>query len=298
LVRTLSRIYNQLGQLATQADAQANPTDFGYDANGNTKTVTDALGRVTQNDYDPLNRLTRTLQDVNGLQVETTFQYDALDNLVQVTDPKGLDTRYSYNALGDLLTLESPDTGTTTYAYSSGGNRIRQTDARGVTTTYGYDALNRLTQVNYGGQTEVRYSYDQTNTACGAGETFNQGRLTGMSDGSGSTAYCYDRYGQLARKVQTTAGRSHTLRYAYTQTGQLSRLTYPDGSVIDYGRNSQGQIAEVGITPAGQARQILLNQTKHHAFGPIASWTYGNGRRKRKLPRQADTSKVELLANC
>ena len=54
--RTLSRVYNQLGQLPTQADA-GQPTDFTYDANGNTDTVTDALSRVTDNDYDPLNRL-------------------------------------------------------------------------------------------------------------------------------------------------------------------------------------------------------------------------------------------------
>ncbi|KAB8166921.1 RHS repeat protein, partial [Lysobacter maris] len=46
LKRTLSRVYNQLGQLATQADAGANPTDFTYDANGNLETVTDALSRV------------------------------------------------------------------------------------------------------------------------------------------------------------------------------------------------------------------------------------------------------------
>jgi YD repeat-containing protein len=35
LKRTLSRVFNQLGELTTQADAQANATDFTYDANGN-----------------------------------------------------------------------------------------------------------------------------------------------------------------------------------------------------------------------------------------------------------------------
>lgn len=88
LKRSLSRVFNQLGQLETQADSQANPTDFTYDANGNSSTVTDALGTVTGNAYDPLNRLAGTLQDVGGINASTGFAYDAMDNLVEVTDPK------------------------------------------------------------------------------------------------------------------------------------------------------------------------------------------------------------------
>ncbi|KAF1719344.1 type IV secretion protein Rhs, partial [Pseudoxanthomonas wuyuanensis] len=237
LKRTLSRLYNQLGQLATVADAQANPTDFGYDANGNTTSVTDTFGRETRNEYDPLNRLKRTLQDVGGIAAETTFEYDALDNLTKVTDPKGLDTTYSYNGLGDLLQLSSPDTGTTSYTYDSAGNRTTQTDARGVTTGYSYDALNRLTAIAYPDSSlNVAYVYDITQPVCTAGETFAVGRLAAMTDGSGSTQYCYDRFGHLVRKVQTTNGQAFQLRYAYTKSGQLQHMVYPDGAVVDYVR--------------------------------------------------------------
>ncbi|UYK82724.1 RHS repeat protein [Xanthomonas sacchari] len=279
LKRTLSRVYNQLGQLATQATAQGDPTDFGYDPNGNTKTVTDALGHVTQNDYDPLNRLARTLQDVGGIAAETTFGYDALDNLTKVTDPKGLDTTYAYNGLGDLTKLTSPDTGSTTYTYDSAGNRATQTDARNIKISYGYDALNRLTQVTYPTTSlNVSYTYDVSQTTCASGETYAVGRLTRMQDGSGSTDYCYDRFGDLVRKVQTTNGKVFVVRYAYTKAGQLSRLTYPDGAVVDYVRNAQGQTTEVGVTPPGGSRQVLLNQATYYPFGPVAGWTYGNGR--------------------
>ncbi len=81
------------------------------------------------------------------IAAQTTFAYDALDHVTQVTDPKGLYTTYAYNGLGDLTTLTSPDTGTTTYTYDSAGNRATQTDARGVTATYSHDALNRLSSV-------------------------------------------------------------------------------------------------------------------------------------------------------
>ena len=279
LKRTLSRVFNQLGQLKVQADAQANPTDFTYDANGNTDTVTDALDRVTDNDYDPLNRLSRTLQDVGGIDAETKFTYDALDNLTRVIDPKGLNTDYTYNGLDDLTQLSSPDTGTTTYTYDSAGNRQTQTDARGQTSTYSYDALNRLTGIAYATPSlDMAYTYDATQAACVTGETFSIGRLTRLSDASGSTQYCYDRFGNLVRKVQTTNGIAFTVRYAYTLAGQLSSVTYPDGAIASYVRDGQGRTTQVNVQRTGAATEVLLEQASYHAFGPVASWTYGNGR--------------------
>lgn len=279
LKRALSRVHNQLGQLQTQADVQANPTDFTYDANGNTDTVTDALGRVTDNNYDPLNRLSRTLQDVGGINAETQFAYDALDNLTQVTDPKGLNTGYTYNGLGDLTQLVSPDTGTTTYTYDSAGNRATQIDARNQPATYSYDALDRLIGITYAGASlDVAYTYDATQVVCDSGETFSQGRLTRIADSSGATQYCFDRFGNLVRKVQTTNGQSFALRYAYTLAGQLQSVTYPDGAIADYVRDAQGRVTEVGVTRTGSTREVLLNQASYHPFGPVAGWSYGNGR--------------------
>ena len=115
-------------------------------------------------------------------------------------------------------------------------------------------------------------------TTCASGETYAVGRLTRMQDGSGITDYCYDRFGDLVHKVQTTNGKVFVLRYAYTKAGQLSRLTYPDGAAVDYVRNAQGQTTEVGVTPAGGTRQVLLGNATYYPFGPVASWSYGNGR--------------------
>jgi RHS repeat-associated protein len=279
LLRTLLRVYNLLGQLETQADAESNPTDFTYDANGNADTVTDALSRVTDNDYDPLNRLRHTLQDVGGIEAETTFAYDAQDSLTKVTDPKGLDTTYAYNGLGDLLELSSPDTGITTYTYDSGGNRKTQVDARGITTTYSYDALNRLTAIAYSdGSPGVTYAYDTASrTACvsiGGDTDFLVGRLSKMTDASGSTQYCYDRFGNLAGK----GGVAGNVKYLYTLSGRLSGVTYPNNTTVDYVRDGQGRVTEIGVKPTGGVRQILLGQATYYPFGPAAEWVYGNGR--------------------
>ncbi|CAD0328537.1 Putative deoxyribonuclease RhsC [Xanthomonas hortorum pv. pelargonii] len=277
--RTLTRVYNKLGQLQTQADASANPTEFAYDLNGDLKLVTDALGRKTQLDPDPLRRVVRTLQDVGGLAVEITQQLDALDRVTAVIDPKGLTTRYDYSSLGDLGKLTSPDTGATTYSYDAAGNRTLEATARGVKISSSYDVLGRLTKLSYPTSAlNVAYSYDVAPVSCQAGETFAQGRLASIKDSSGATEYCYNSFGDLVRKLQTTNGKAFTLRYGYTASGRLASVIYPDGAKVDYVRNGLGQATEVGYTSATGARQILLKNASYLPLGPIAGWTYGNGR--------------------
>lgn len=279
LRRTLARIYNTLGQLTTLKDAGNHATGFSYDANGNPQTVTDALQRITQQNHDPLNRLARTLQDVDGVAAEIRSTYNALDQVTQVTDPKGLHTRYAYNGFGDLTAQTSPDSGSTSFTTDVAGNRATRTDARGVTTTYHYDALNRLTGIGYPDPNlDVGYQYDTAPAVCAAEERFAKGRVAMVLHAGGSTAYCHDRFGQLTRKVQTVNGVASTLRYAYTKSGRLAALTYPDGSVADYVRDAQGRISQIGLTRPGQGRQIVISQVNHAAFGPATGWTYGNGR--------------------
>ena len=280
LMRTLSRVYDQLGQLKTAKTAQDHATGFSYDANGNGDVTTDALGRKTDNDYDPLNRLAKTLQDVGGINAKIEYKYDALDRLTQVTDPKGLNTTYSYNGLGDRVQLSSPDTGVTNFSYNAAGQVATKQDANdAIPHTYTYDALGRPKTVSYGsGSADVEYDYDTVNEVCTAGETFAVGRVSAMRTEGTELKYCYDRFGQVVRKVQSVDSQSFTLRYAYTLAGQLQAMAYPDGAVADYVRDSQGRITEIGVTPSGGVRSVLLNNAIYKPFGPVAGWTYGNGR--------------------
>ncbi|MGS1319659.1 RHS repeat-associated core domain-containing protein [Stenotrophomonas geniculata] len=279
LRRTLARTFNTLGQLTALKDAGNHATGFAYDANGNPQTVTDALQRVTSQQYDPLNRLAQILQDVGGVAAEIRSQYNALDQVTQVTDPKGLHTTYVYNGFGDLTGQVSPDSGASSFTVDAAGNRKTATDARGVTGTYHYDALNRLIGIAYPDPNlDVGYSYDVAPAACIAEERFAKGRLGQVLHANGSTQYCHDRFGQVTRKVQTVNGVASTLRYAYSKSGRLTGLTYPDGSVADYVRDTQGRISQIGLTRPGQARQIVVNNVTYAAFGPATGWSYGNGR--------------------
>ena len=283
---TLSRlqtfVVDLLGRLT---QAQGSTTDkltaFVYDAAGRQTKIIDPNQVQTTQTYDDLDRLVSTVADsiAGGEQATTQMTYDAVGHVRTVIDPKNLTTSYNYDALGRLTQQISPDSGTTGYTYDDAGNLLTKTDARGITATYGYDGLNRLTSVTYPTAAEnVTYEYDTTNTACLAVESFMIGRLSKMTDQSGTTAYCYDRFGNITRKVQTTNAQVHNVRYSYNKSNQLAGMTYPDGTLIDYVRDEQARVKEIGVTVTGGTRQVLLNNATYLPVGPSKGWQYGNGR--------------------
>ena len=66
---------------------------------------------------------------------------------------------------------------------------------------------------------EVLYGYDR------------EGRRVSMSDLTGSSTYTYD---ELGRVTGVQSGDGSILKYQYDGFGNLSRLTYPDGSRVTY----------------------------------------------------------------
>lgn len=281
LTRTLSRVYNTLGQLTAVKDASQNATSFTYDIDGNPDLATDALGRVVNQDHDPLNRLTSTLQQVNGEPVQTQLEYNVLDQVTKVTDPNGLNTLYAYNGFGDRTQLTSPDTGVANYTYNSAGLLATKQDANDAAAhRYTYDALSRPTAVFYtaAGPADVEYDYDTVNSGCAANETFALGRVTAMRTEGAELKYCYDRFGQVVRKVQSIGGQSFTLRYTYTPAGRLQSVTYPDGAIAEYQYIGHGRIGKINVTPAVGPATVLLQGALYQPFGPSLGWTYGNGR--------------------
>ena len=280
VVRSLTRAFDALGRMEMLTGADGKSTAFEYDAHGNLTKVTRPLGQVVQTQYDALDRVTQQVGDAKGLKAIIAREHDSQDQPVSVTDPKALLTRYDRNGLGDLRQQHSPDTGTTAQDVDAAGNVIRRTDARGQISRVRYDALNRPLEVSFDGAPEetIRYTYDQPDVTCSAGETYSIGRLARMTDASGHTAYCYDALGQLTRKRQITGDTTLELAYAYTPAGRLASLRYPDGHTAVYRRDANGRIASVNVTNAQGADTSLVKDATYLPFGPIAQWRYGNGR--------------------
>lgn len=278
-VDVLDRVVQAAGGTA------GNTASLVYDAAGRqtkaTQQITGTSSVEGTQTWDDLDRLIATVSDSGsgGLMVTTGMAYDAVGNLRSVVDPKGLTTNYVYDALGRMTQQASPDSGTTNYTYDDAGNLKTKTDARNITATTTWDALNRPLTVTYPTTAEnVTYVYDTANAVCTTGETFALGQLTKMTDPSGTTEYCYDRFGNLTRKVQTTGGVAHVVRYTYTLANQPASLTYPDGTLVDYVRDANARVKEVGVTVAGGTRQVLVGNATYLPAGPASSWQFGTTR--------------------
>lgn len=293
--RLLTSVYNTLARLTDEYDAQVRDTKFSYDGNGNRTDRTDPLGVKSHWDFDGLNRLKDQIGDFQGTDPstansKTSYSLDTRDNITSVTDPDGQPpgtipaTIYTFDGLNDLKQLQSPDTGTTAYGtitqpgYDAAGNRLMQTDNRGTTWTMAYDALNRLTGTTYPtASLNVAYSYDSYATNSCVATSYPVGRLTGMTDSSGSTQYCYDLRGNITEKIQVTKGFRFDTRYTYNLADRLMSITYPSGAVVNYTRDTDGRIQTVSVTPPGGSATSIITNLSWQPFGPPITYTFAQG---------------------
>ncbi|KAF1006253.1 MAG: putative deoxyribonuclease RhsB [Luteibacter sp.] len=286
--RTISRSFNSLSQLLTVTDALNRTvlsfdTTDGYDAEGHPVHSADAKGVQRKQGYDALNRLVSTIEDYNGTNAATAnttsvSSHDSSDNITGISDPDGLNTVYDHNGLGDLTGIHSPDTGTTTFTVDAAGNRLTRTDAKGITTTYAYDALNRVISASYADASlNVAYHYDEANTVTGCSASAPVGHLTRIAEQAVSTTYCYDARGNVIEKRQTQGSTTDTIAYSYTLADRVRTETRPSGAVVTYSYDTLGQIAGLTVTPVGGSAQPVASNVTYLPFGPIQSYTLGNG---------------------
>ncbi|MEM8562243.1 MAG: DUF6531 domain-containing protein [Pseudomonadota bacterium] len=267
-----TEVYDELSRLIRTIGADGQQNHFGYDLNDNLTQSTDGKNNTTTFGFDALNRLVSALDPDS---YTSGYTYDAQGRIHTVTDQRGLITTYGYNGFGYLTSLDSPDTGLTTYVVDRAGNRTQQTDARGVVTDYTYDTLNRLTSVRYPAtpSEDVIYTYDDT-----ANGNYGLGRLTSTTDESGQTAYQYDHRGNIVGKAYTIGATNYTVGYAYDLADNIIQMLYPSGRIVDYARDSLGRVS--GITTrasAGASAAQVLSSISYEPFGPVGSYTYGNG---------------------
>jgi RHS repeat-associated protein len=248
---------------------------------GNCTTVTDEAGKVRKSCVDGLGRLTGVWEDPNNLNYETDYQYDALNDLTQVT--QGSETRsFSYDSLARLSSALNPESTSLAYVYDNNGNVILKTDARGITTKYFYDAVNRLTQKVYSdGTPSAGYQYDQT-SVWGDSLSNTIGRLSQQSVGTAQRIFGYDPMGRLANQYEclpSSCGQStYNTSMLYDLAEDLTQLTYPSGRVITDTYSGAQRITQVALTKAnGQNLDYLYaSRLQYWPNGSLNVSTIGN----------------------
>jgi RHS repeat-associated protein len=261
--------YDEAGRVRARRGNNGQNFRYSYDAEGNLKTTTDSLNRVTTLYYDALNRLSRSTDARNG---NTYFQYDKGDNTTLVTDPRGLATSYVYDGFGQLWAQHSPDTGLTQYQYDPAGLRTLMTRNDGSSLGYQYDNLGRQTYV--GDASWARYySYDWC--------TNGHGQLCGLQVNDPTTVHTwthfgYTQHGQLSVRRDSIQGSDDWTGYSYDGMGRLAGISYPSGVSVGYGYAS-GRLKAITATFNG-ATQTVATLDNYQAIGGPATWvSYGNG---------------------
>ncbi|MES2535741.1 MAG: DUF6531 domain-containing protein [Pseudomonadota bacterium] len=169
--------YNNVGQVLTTKGPRTDADDvttYAYDAQGNLTSVTNALGHVTTlSNYDAHGHAGR-ITDANGVTTDmsyhprgwltsrtvtgagatetTTYAYDGVGQLTQVTLPDGSAVSYTYDPAHRLTAIADSLGNRIGYTLDAIGNRISEQvrDPNGQLTrqtTRVYDALNRLQQI-------------------------------------------------------------------------------------------------------------------------------------------------------
>jgi len=272
--------YDELGQRVATTDALGNVTTYGYDGAGRLITVTEYATRTTVNEYDAADNLIRVTENYlpgypqnrqNEYNLVTEYGYDAVENLVAVTDTVGRVTRYEYDAANRLVrTIENYLPGypqnwrdeyniVTEYGYDGVGNQTHITDTLGRVTRNWYDEADRLirTTVNYsptvganhGSEWNITtwYGYDGVGNRVAVTNTLGYvtrytydalNRLIGVSDPlSGTRGYGYDALGRQTVVTDADGVAAHS---AYDALGRLAETCDALGNCTRYGYDGLG----------------------------------------------------------
>src|SRR5204863_9033602 len=105
----------------------------------------------------------------------------------------------------------------------------------------------------------VTWTYD--NTASG---NYGRGRVGSMSDPTGSTTYRYERRGLLTLDQKTVQSTTYSTSFKYDAAGNLTRITYPSGRIVDYTFDYANRPLS-----AVSGTTNLVTSAKYAPFGPV-----------------------------
>ncbi|GIW91484.1 MAG: hypothetical protein KatS3mg109_1916 [Pirellulaceae bacterium] len=261
--------YDAAGQITNLAYPNSTNTAYSYDGAGWLTGITHAnsngMFASFSYTYDAVgNRLSEV-----STAGTTSYSYDALHRLTQVTYPDGEVVTYAYDPMGNRTTMASTVSGSVTYTYDAAdrllaaGTDTFTWDANGnlrsrtygaTTATHIFDPMDRLIQV-ISGTTTVNFAY--TGDGVRVGKTVN----------GTTTTYVQDLAAPLPVVLAETTGGQDTL---YIYGLDLIAQVRPDGSRRWYHADALGSVRAL-TDDAGQ----MAATYDYDAFGAVRHQTDG-----------------------
>jgi YD repeat-containing protein len=200
---------------------------------GNVSSITNALGHVTLiTAYSPYGK-PLTIVDPNGLT--TSLAYDARQRLVS-RSVGGEMTSYAYDGVGQMTQVTLPDGSALNYSYDAAHRLTGMSDSLGNRIAYALDAMGNRTQEQV---------FDPTNTlARTRSRVFdNLNRLSQeVGAQSQTTQYAYDTQGNV---TSVTDPLNHATTNQYDALNRLIKVTDPSNGFTQYAYNGIDQLVSV-----------------------------------------------------
>ncbi len=285
--------YDNAGQLAKLTLPDGTFLRYQYDAAHRLTEIVDGLGnaiqytldgmgnRITEDVFDPADRLTRTRRriydaqnrltnDIGAADQVSAYAYDLFGNLTTMTDPLSRKSELSYDALHRRLMVTDAAGGATRYGYDARDRLVSVQDPIGLVTTYTYDGLGNLT----------RLSSPDTGTATYVPDA--AGNIVGATDARGvTTSYVHDALNR--RTLATFAGGSVVFEYDNSATGgafakgRLTKVFDPSGTTT-YVYDAWGRVLRKTQTVGSDASAKAFTVSYQYAAGRMTGITYPSGR--------------------
>ncbi|HEX3722232.1 MAG TPA: RHS repeat-associated core domain-containing protein [Nitrolancea sp.] len=244
--RTTHYTYNAAGDLESVTDPVGASTTFGYDSNDLLTSWTDPRGHITAWTYDPQERVT---SETDRAGLVTSFNYTEFGDATVETDPQGntvTDVFAGTQLVQRIDDLNTPDQRVWNYLYDPFTNgQIEAVNPAGYVSTASYDAAgNPVVVVDRNGN-GLTYTYNDLNEI-----TSVKTPRASLLASPYLTTYSYDGDGNLE---SVTDGLGNTTRYTYgdaAHPGDPTATTDPAGRHIEYGYDSDGDIASITRHPS------------------------------------------------
>ncbi len=274
-VDTLAVTYDTLGLPSLYTAQGGHQTGFTYVPSGGKKGL---LSAVTEYSVPVVDTTAWTEANVNLI---SSFDYDALGNLVWMQSPKALTTTYGRDAYTRVTQVRDPARHLTVYTY----DKLNRVD---TVTVYDDTLLN--------GPKKTRYRYTRTGLVDslvdprGVVRTWRYDaadRSIRETDDVGKHGYSYLSAAGLVDSTRTRNG--HVIRHVYDAAGRLTQTIYPANTLMP-NTSVPGDTILRAYDVVGRVRSV----TSRNAIDSLWYNREGSIRMERQAQRN-DSKIVQLL---